>query len=37
MFNGEGFAVLGEKIDVLDPNKNEIPQFLGCKQTENLI
>ena len=25
-------AVLEEKMDVLEPNKNEIYKFLGCKQ-----
>ena len=31
MMKGEGLVVLEEKIDVLDPNKNEIYKFIGCE------
>ena len=34
MIRGEGQAVLEEKMDALDLNKNEIDRFLGCKQTD---
>ena len=30
----EGLAVLEEKMDALDPNKNEIYKFLGCEQAD---
>ena len=29
-------AVLEEKIDALDPNKNEIYKFLGCEQADKI-
>ena len=29
-------AVLEEKMDVLEPNKNEIYKFLGCKQADRI-
>ena len=34
MIRGERLAVLEEKMDALDLNKNEIDRFLGCKQTD---
>ena len=34
MIKGEGLAVLEEKMDALDPNKNEIYKFLGCNQAD---
>ena len=33
---GKELSVLEEKIDVLDPNKNEICKFLGCEQTDKI-
>ena len=36
MIKGEGLAVLEEKMDALDPNKNEIYKFLGCKQADKI-
>ena len=36
MINGEGLAVLEEKINALDPNKNEIYKFLGCEQADKI-
>ena len=36
MIKGEGFAVLEEKMDALDPNKNKIYKFLGCKQADKI-
>ena len=36
MINGEGLAVLEEKINALDPNKNEIYKFLGCEQAAKI-
>ena len=30
----EGLAVLEEKMDALDPNKNEIYKFLGCERAD---
>ena len=32
----EGLAVLEEKMDALDPNKNEIYKFLGCEQADKI-
>ena len=32
MIKGEVLAVLEEKMDALDPNKNKIYKFLGCEQ-----
>ena len=34
MIKGEGLSVLEEKMDALDPNKNEICKFLGCEQAD---
>ena len=34
MIKGEELAVLGEKMDALDTNKNEICKFLVCKTNE---
>ena len=34
MIKGEGLAVLEEKMDALDPNKNEIYKFLRCEQAD---
>ena len=36
MIKGEGSAVLEEKMDALDPNKNEIYKFLGCEQADKI-
>ena len=36
MTKGEGLAVLEEKIDALNPNKNEIYKFLGCEQADKI-
>ena len=36
IIKGEGLAVLEEKMDSLDPNKNEIYTFLGCKQADKI-
>ena len=36
MIKGEGFSALEEKIDALDPNKNEIYKFLGCEQADKI-
>ena len=36
MIKGEGLAVLEEKMDALDPNKNEIYKFLGCEQAAKI-
>ena len=36
IIKGEGLAVLEEKMDALDPNKNEIYTFLGCEQTDKI-
>ena len=36
MFKGEGLAFLEEKMDALDPNKNEIYKFLGCEQADKI-
>ena len=36
MIKGDGLAVLEEKMDALDPNKNEIYKFLGCKQADKI-
>ena len=36
MINGEGLAVLEEKINALGPNKNEIYKFLGCEQADKI-
>ena len=35
MIKGEGLAVLDEKMEALDPNKNEIYKFLGCKHPKD--
>ena len=32
----EGLAVLEEKMDVLDPNKNEIYKFLRCELADKI-
>ena len=36
MIKGEGLAVLEEKMDALDPGKNEIYKFLGCEQADKI-
>ena len=36
MFKGQGLAVLEEKIEALEPNKNEIYKFLGCEQADKI-
>ena len=36
MIKGEGLTVLEEKMEVLDPNKNEIYTFLGCEQANKI-
>ena len=36
MIKGEGLAVLEEKKDALDPNKNEIYKFLGYEQADKI-
>ena len=36
MFKGEGLTVLEEKMEALDPNKNEIHMFLGCEQANKI-
>ena len=36
MIKGEGLTVLEEKIEALDPNKNEIYTFLGCEQANKI-
>ena len=36
MVKGEGLSVLEEKMDALDPNKNEIYKFLGCEQADKI-
>ena len=36
MIKGEGLAVLEEKMDALDPNKNEIYKFLLCEQADKI-
>ena len=34
MIKGEGLAVLEEKMDALDSNKDKIYKFLGCKHAD---
>ena len=36
MIKGEGLAALEEKMDALDPNKNKIYKFLGCRQADKV-
>ena len=36
IIKGEGLAVLEEKMDALDPNKNEIYEFLRYKQADKI-
>ena len=36
MINRKGLAVLEEKMDALDPNKNKIYKFLGCEQADKI-
>ena len=36
IIKGEGLAVLEEKMDALDPNKNEIYKFLRCEQADKI-
>ena len=36
MIKGEGLTVLEEKMEALDPNKNEIYTFLGCEQANKI-
>ena len=36
MIKEEGFAVLEEKMDALEPNKNETYKFLGCEQANKI-
>ena len=36
MIKGEGLTVLEEKMEVLDPNKNEIYTFFGCEQANKI-
>ena len=36
MIKGEKLAVLEKKLDALDPNKNEIYKFLGCKHADKI-
>ena len=36
MIKGEGFAVLEEKMDALDPNKYKISKFLGCELADKI-
>ena len=36
MIKGEGLTVLEEKMEVLDPNKNEIYTSLGCEQANKI-
>ena len=36
MIKGEGLTVLEEKMEALDPNKNEIYAFLGCEQANKI-
>ena len=36
MIKGEGLTVLEEKMEALDPNKNEIYMFLGCEQANKI-
>ena len=36
MIKGEGLTILEEKMEVLDPNKNEIYTFLGCEQANKI-
>ena len=36
MIKGEEMNVLGEKMGVLDPNKNKIYKFLVCEQADKI-
>ena len=36
MIKGEGLTVLEEKMEALDPNKNEIYTLLGCEQANKI-
>ena len=36
MIKGEGLTVLEEKMEALDPNKNEIYTFFGCEQANKI-
>ena len=36
MIKGEGLTVLEERMEALDPNKNEIYTFLGCEQANKI-
>ena len=36
MIKGEGLTVLKEKVDELEPNKNEIYKFLGCDRADKI-
>ena len=36
IIKGEGMAVLEEKVDALDSNKNQIYKFLGCEQADEI-
>ena len=36
MIKGEGLTVLEEKMEALDPDKNEVYKFLGCEQADKI-
>ena len=36
MVKREGLTVLEDKMEALDPDKNEIYKFLGCKQADKI-
>ena len=36
MVKGEGLMVLEDKMEALDPDKNEIYKFLGCEQADKI-
>ena len=36
MIKGERLAVFKEKMDALDPNKNEIYKFIGCEKADKI-
>ena len=36
MIEEKKLAVLKEKADALDPNKNKIRKFIGCEQADNV-
>ena len=35
MVKGEGLPVLEEKMEALDPGRNDVCKFLGCEQSDD--